>query len=144
MGTYKEISSSGLDIAKTIEDEELDLDEDNLTRSFSECELENSISRCGSMSNSTRQRGGSVASRSSAKEVYRVRIIFAYTLCLYFVVHRKRKISRLLLKKPVPRAECLSKFIGNTSGRAVDSVPSFGCHSRVCSPNFYSVDLIIG
>ena len=83
MGTYKEISSSGLDIAKTIEDEELDLDEDNLTRSFSECELENSISRCGSMSNSTRQRGGSVASRSSAKEVYRMHVIFAYTLSIF-------------------------------------------------------------
>jgi ATP-binding cassette subfamily C (CFTR/MRP) protein 4 len=68
MGSYKEISNSGLDIAKTIEDEEPDQEED-LTRSFSECEIESSISRCGSISNSIRQRGGSVASRSSAKEV---------------------------------------------------------------------------
>ncbi|XP_046447926.1 ATP-binding cassette sub-family C member 4-like [Daphnia pulex] len=67
MGSYKEISNSGLDIAKTIEDEEPDQEED-LTRSFSECEIESSISRCGSISNSIRQRGGSVASRSSAKE----------------------------------------------------------------------------
>lgn len=69
MGTYKEISSSGLDIAKTIEDEDLEQDEDNMTRSFSECELETSISRCGSISNSSRHRMGSVASRSSVKEV---------------------------------------------------------------------------
>lgn len=68
MGSYKEISNSGLDIAKTIEDEEPDQEED-LTRSFSECEIESSISRCGSISNSMRQRGGSIASRSSAKEV---------------------------------------------------------------------------
>ncbi|EFX68457.1 ATP-binding cassette, sub-family C, member 4 [Daphnia pulex] len=38
MGSYKEISNSGLDIAKTIEDEEPDQEED-LTRSFSECEM---------------------------------------------------------------------------------------------------------
>ncbi len=69
MGTYKEISSSGFDIAKTIEDEEIDQDDANLTRSFSECEIESSISRCGSVSNSVRQRVGSVASRSSVKEV---------------------------------------------------------------------------
>lgn len=70
MGTYKEISSSGLDIAKTIEDEEPEQEEDNLTRSFSECEIDSSISRCGSMSNSIRLRVGSVTSRSSMKEVW--------------------------------------------------------------------------
>ena len=45
MGSYKEISNSGLDIAKTIDDEELDQEDDNLTRSFSECDIESSISR---------------------------------------------------------------------------------------------------
>ncbi|XP_057378671.1 LOW QUALITY PROTEIN: ATP-binding cassette sub-family C member 4-like [Daphnia carinata] len=39
MGSYKEISNSGFDIAKTIEEEEPELEEDNLTRSFSECEI---------------------------------------------------------------------------------------------------------
>jgi ATP-binding cassette subfamily C (CFTR/MRP) protein 4 len=68
MGSYKEISNSGLDIAKTIDDEELDQEDDNLTRSFSECDIESSISRCGSIYNSVRQRVH-VASRSSAKEV---------------------------------------------------------------------------
>nr|WEU39104.1 NIES ABC protein [Daphnia magna] len=68
MGSYKEISNSGLDIAKTIEDEEPELEADNLTRSFSECDIDGSISRCGSISNSIRQRVGSVTSRSSVKE----------------------------------------------------------------------------
>ena len=69
MGSYKEISKRGLDIAKTIEEEEPDQEDDNLTRSFSECDIECSISRSGSISNSGRQRMESVASRSSAKEV---------------------------------------------------------------------------
>lgn len=70
MGSYKEISNSGLDIAKTIEDEEPELEADNLTRSFSECDIDGSISRCGSISSSIRQRVGSVTSRSSVKEVW--------------------------------------------------------------------------
>ncbi|XP_057378654.1 ATP-binding cassette sub-family C member 4-like [Daphnia carinata] len=68
MGSYKEISNSGLDIAKTIGNEEPELEEDNMTQSFSEREIDSSISRCGSISNSIRQRVGSVASRSSVKE----------------------------------------------------------------------------
>ena len=69
MGSYKEIIKSGLDIAKTIEEEEPDQEDDNLTRSLSENDVECSISRSGSISNSVRQRMGSVTSRSSAKEV---------------------------------------------------------------------------
>ncbi|XP_045033103.1 ATP-binding cassette subfamily C member 4 isoform X4 [Daphnia magna] len=68
MGSYKEISNSVLDIAKTIEYEEPELEADNLTRSFSECDIDGSISRCGSISSTIRQRVGSVTSRSSVKE----------------------------------------------------------------------------
>ena len=70
LGTYQELNSGGVDIAKTLQEEDGELLPDNLTRSFSESELEGSFTRNGSISmSSIRKRNGSTSSKSSVKEV---------------------------------------------------------------------------
>ena len=70
LGTFQEINSGGVDIAKTLEDEDAELEPENLTRSFSESELEGSFTRNDSISmSSIRKRQGSISSKSLVKEV---------------------------------------------------------------------------
>ena len=70
IGTYYDLQSSGLDLQKTIEKVDLDQEEIERGKSFSESEAETSFSRGGSFSSSSfRKRGASVTSKSSVTEV---------------------------------------------------------------------------
>jgi len=70
LGTFQELNSGGVDIAKTLEEEDAELEPDNLTRSFSESELESSFTRNGSTSmSSVGKCQGSASSKFSTKEV---------------------------------------------------------------------------
>jgi len=69
IGTYYELESSGLDLQKTIAEADLEQEENEHGKSFSESEAELSISRNGSVSSSFRKRLGSVTSKSSVAKV---------------------------------------------------------------------------
>lgn len=69
IGTYYELQSSGLDLQKTIAEANIEQEEKELRKSFSESEAETSLSRYGSVSSSLRKRRESIASKSSVTEV---------------------------------------------------------------------------
>ena len=85
LGTFQELNSGGVDIAKTLEDEEAELEADNLSQSFLGSELEGSFTRNDfiSMSSVRKRYRKSMRSIASIKEV--LGIVFGYHLkMLYF------------------------------------------------------------
>ena len=69
IGTYYELQSSGMDLQKTIAEADLEQEDNEPRKSFSESEAETSLSRFGSLSSSLHNRRGSSLSKISNFEV---------------------------------------------------------------------------